>query len=120
MDGMLNSAFEKLNELLEVHKDHPLTTNYHFINDTKRLKETESKRRLEEILKKEFTQPNQKVAIDDINRLLSNMGRDNTPDMDMIAAEEAFNNMNAFYEVRLSLSRSLQISMPKLTQTRWR
>ncbi|RDL35917.1 Uncharacterized protein BP5553_06529 [Venustampulla echinocandica] len=102
MDEKLNSAYDKLNELLEVHKDHPLTTNYHFINNTKP-KDADSKKGLEETLKKEFTQPGQKMTIDEISRLLSNMSPNDAPDMDMIAAEEAFNNMNAFYEVAMNL-----------------
>jgi uncharacterized Fe-S cluster-containing protein len=68
MDRSLELAEEKLKELLEVHKDHPMTTNHEFIDNRRKLQ----KQRSEE---------------------------SPTTDMDLVAAEDAFDNMNAYYKV---------------------
>jgi hypothetical protein len=66
MEEKLSLAYSKLDELLEVHKDYPMTTNSQFINNSRKTRQDASKPDL---------------------------------DMDMVAAEEAFDNMNAYYEV---------------------
>jgi hypothetical protein len=66
MEEKMSLAYSKLDELLEVHKDYPMTTNSQFINNSRRPRQDASKLDL---------------------------------DMDMVAAGEAFDNMNAYYEV---------------------
>lgn len=95
----MTSAYEKLNELLEVHKDFPMTTNSQFINNSKTFKQDISKEMLEEAMRKTLLDPTQKVTVEDISRLLSTIGPASNLDMDLVAAEEAFDNMNAYYEV---------------------
>jgi len=97
MEEKLNAAFDKLDELLEVHKDFPMTTNSLFMSDSRHSRDDRSRKTLQEALTKGSLQPTQAISIDDISRLLAKM----TPqkDMDMVAAEEAFDNMNAYYEV---------------------
>jgi hypothetical protein len=68
MEKSLELAEEKLKELLEVHKDHPLTTNHDFIDNRRKL---QGQRSEEEPI----------------------------TDMDLVAAEDAFDNMNAYYKV---------------------
>jgi hypothetical protein len=53
----------------------------------------------EDMMKKGILQPGQNISVDEISRLLSTMKPRADLDMDMIAAEEAFDNMNAYYEV---------------------
>jgi hypothetical protein len=104
MEEKLSSAYDKLNELLEVHKDFPMTTNSHFIDKSKTLRQDNSKDKIEEAMKSGLLQPGQKVSIDEISRFLSTMAPTTNPDMDMVAAEEAFDNMNAYYEVSAILA----------------
>jgi len=99
MEEKLNSAYGKLDELLEVHKDFPMTTNSHFVNKSKTLREGNSKEKFEEAMKGFLMQPGQKISMDEVSRLLSTMIPATNMDMDMVAAEEAFDNMNAYYEV---------------------
>jgi hypothetical protein len=99
MEERLNFAYAKLDELLEVHKDFPMTTNSQFISKSKTIHQDNSKDQLEEAMRKSQLQPGQNVSIDDITRLLSTMTPAANLDMDMVAAEEAFDNMNAYYEV---------------------
>ena len=68
LEKSLELAEEKLKELLEVHKDHPLTTNHDFIDNRRKL---QGQRSEEEPI----------------------------TDMDLVAAEDAFDNMNAYYKV---------------------
>ena len=68
MDRSLELAEEKLLELLEVHKDHPMTTNHEFIDNRRKLQQQRSEESL-------------------------------STDMDLVAAEDAFDNMNAYYKV---------------------
>ena len=99
MEEKLNSAYGKLDELLEVHKDFPMTTNSHFVNKSKTLRQGNSEEQFEEAMKGFLIQPGQKIGIDEVRRLLSTMTPITNMDMDMVAAEEAFDNMNAYYEV---------------------
>lgn len=64
MEEKLNSSYGKLDELLEVHKDYPMTTNTNFIDNIKMPQKDKSK-----------------------------------TNMDLVAAEVAFCNMNAYYDV---------------------
>ena len=103
MEDKLTSAYAKLDELLEVHKDYPMTTNSHFVSSSKRPRQDNSQEQLEDAMNKALLQPGQKMGIQEINRLLSAMSAKADLDMDMIAAEEAFDNMNAYYEVHSHL-----------------
>jgi hypothetical protein len=96
MEEKLNSSYGKLDELLEVHKDYPMTTNSHFINNSKAPRQDNSNAELEVLVKKALSQP---ASVDEITRLLSAMNPKADLDMDMVAAEEAFDNMNAYYDV---------------------
>ena len=103
MEEKLNLAYSKLDELLEVHKDYPMTTNSHFVNHSRGYRtprQDSSKKTLESMLT-ERLQSRQDVSVDEIARMMSNMTTkaDLDMDMDMLAAEEAFDNMNAYYEV---------------------
>jgi hypothetical protein len=99
MEEKLNSAYNKLEELLEVHKDFPMTTNSHFINKSKTLRQDNSKEQFEDAMKKATQQLGQKATVEEISRFLSSITPKTNLDMDMVAAEEAFDNMNAYYEV---------------------
>jgi hypothetical protein len=99
MEERLNYAYSKLDELLEVHKDYPMTMNSQFINTSKETREGNKEQQLEDAMRQALIQPGQKVSIDEITRLLSTMNTKPNSDMDMVAAEEAFDNMNAYYEV---------------------
>jgi hypothetical protein len=68
MEKNLEVAMEKLKELLEVHKDHPLTTNHDFIKNRRKLQQ-----------QRDEEEP--------------------SANMDLVAAEDAFDNMNAYYKV---------------------
>lgn len=68
MEKSLELAKEKLNELLEVHKDHPLTTNHDFVDNRRKLQQLRSE-------------------------------EESSTNMDLVAAEDAFDNMNAYYKV---------------------
>jgi hypothetical protein len=98
MEEKLNLAYSKLDELLEVHKDYPMTTNYHFINTSKIPRQDSSKRNLEAMLKDRL-ESGQDVSVGEITRMMSTISTNPDLDMDMMAAEEAFVNMNSYYEV---------------------
>ena len=101
MEKRLGLANEKLAELLEVHKDYPITTNSLFVKSNKQRRQENVMKSIEERVKREFERPGQKVGVDEITRLLASMttATTSTMDMDMVAAEDALDNMNAFYEV---------------------
>lgn len=98
MEEKLNLAYSKLDELLEVHKDYPMTTNSHFISHS-RTSRQDSKENLESLLRSRL-QSGQDLSVDEIKKMMSSLTTKVDPDMDMVAAEEAFDNMNAYYEVR--------------------
>ena len=111
MSKKLESAYAKLDELLEVHKEHPLTTNHYFMDNRKKLQQKTGKEEIEERLKKEFAQPNQKLTVDDISRIVAAVNPNVNPDMDLVAAEDAFENMNAYYKVSNSYSTTLFLTI---------
>jgi hypothetical protein len=98
MEEKLNLAYSKLDELLEVHKDYPMTTNSHFINHSRTPRQDSSKKNLESMLRGRL-QSGQDVSVDEITQMMSTITTKADLDMDMVAAEEAFDNMNAYYEV---------------------
>lgn len=103
MEKRLQLAYDKLDELLEVHKEYPITTNTQFITNNQASQRNKNQRNLEDVMRQSLSTPGQKVNVDEISRMLSDTRLKIDFDMDMIAAEEAFDNMNAYYEV-LSIS----------------
>jgi len=103
MEERLNRAYGKLDELLEVHKDYPMTTNSHFISSSKASREENMKGQFKDVMKEAGIEAGQNVNVEEITRLFSTLGTQANLDMDMAAAEEAFDNMNAYYEVNRSL-----------------
>jgi hypothetical protein len=103
MAKKLGAANAKLDELLEVHKEHPLTTNHHFLDNRKKLQQKSTQDQLQEMLNREFNRPSDKLSAEDVSRLMSNLSTTVNPDMDMVASEDAFDNMNAYYEVAILL-----------------
>lgn len=101
MDECLRNARAKLDELLAVRERHPITTN-HYFRDT--VYEMRHKRR-EVSLRKEltalFAANKGRLEIEDIDDIISSTCPEVDPDMDVDAAEEVFDNMNAFYKVGL-------------------
>jgi hypothetical protein len=100
MEKRLDCAYAKLDELLEVHKDYPMTTNSHFISSSKESREVNQKAKIEDVMQQAQLDSGQKISIEEISRLLSTLSAKPNLDMDMVAAEEAFDNMNAYYEVK--------------------
>ena len=98
MEEKLNLAYSKLDELLEVHEDYPMTTNIHFIQKSKTPRLDHAKDELERKIKQQFA-GDQIVSIHDISRIMSSMKSTSSSEMDLVAAEEALDNMNSFYEV---------------------
>jgi hypothetical protein len=98
MEQKLKAAYNKLDELLEVHKEHPMTTNHYFIDNRKKRQQKNSKEEIEERLRREFKQPSQKLTVDDIARIVETITLEVSPDMDLVAAEDAFDNMMAYYK----------------------
>lgn len=118
MEEKLELTYTKLDELLDVHKDNPMTTNSNFINNSKKLRQNSVKDEFEERMKQEFSQPGRKVGMEEISRILSTIGQKANPDMDMVTAEEALDNMNTYYEVGdLSTNRT---TLTKLIYSRLR
>lgn len=113
MERRLSISYEKLDELLEVHKDHPMTTNSLFVNGAKQRRHESASKAIEERVKLRFQKAGQKVSADEITQFLSTLNASTTSnvDMDMIAAEDAFDHMNAFYEVNHRLP-SLDTMIP--------
>ena len=112
MERKLNAAYAKLDELLEVHKDYPMTTNSQFINNSKRSRQNQRKKEFERTIN-EAQKSGRNLTAKDISNLFSTTHIEVDSDMDMIAAEESFDNMNAYYEVwyyRLVLSSSSKLT----------
>jgi len=99
MEQKLDAANAKLDELLEVHKDEPMTTNHYFMDTRKELQRRKIKDELKGMLDRKLTKPNQKIGSEDISQIMSMIAPEVNPDMDMVAAEDAFDNMNAYYKV---------------------
>ena len=97
MEEKLDLAYSKLDELLEVHKDYPMTTNSQFKTKSKMPGQDSTKKILESVLGGKL-QSGQDVSVDEITRMISAITTKDF-DMDMVAAEEALDNMNAYYEV---------------------
>jgi len=102
MDENLNLAYSKLDDLLEVHKDYPMTTNSVFLSNSKKRRQDSSKEVLESMLNGR-SHPDKDLGVDEIAKMMSTITTKENLDMDMVAAEEAFDNMNAYYEIAINL-----------------
>ncbi|CZR52698.1 uncharacterized protein PAC_02575 [Phialocephala subalpina] len=100
MEEKLSLAYEKLAELLAVHEDQPMTTNTQFLSNSKINRPQKSDNELLKMIKDGDLEDADDA---EIAKLLSAWGKNDQTDMDMLAAEEAFDNMNAFYEVAITL-----------------
>lgn len=98
MEEKLNLAFSKLDELLDIHKEYPMTTNSHFLNQSRSPRRDISKKNLDSVLRNHL-QAGREVNIEELTQIISTMTSGADLDVDMVAAEEAFDNMNAYYEV---------------------
>jgi len=91
-------AYSKLEELLEVHKDYPMTTNSQFISHSRPPQQDPSMRDLESTLRARL-QTGHNMSVAEISQMLSNLNTKPDFDMDMVAAEEALDNMDSYYQV---------------------
>jgi hypothetical protein len=103
MDQRLKLAYEKLDELMAVHKEHPETRNHYFTDRYNALQRNRSEAKTTQVLEELF-QRRANVTEDDIPRLLILLRQNSEPDMDLVAAESTFNAMEAFYKVRQLLT----------------
>jgi hypothetical protein len=99
MKDKLDAAYGKLDELLEVHKEHPLTTNHNFLDNRKKLQQQDMKSQIQQKLKS-ISMPGNKLSVEDVTRLIENMDVEVDADMDMLAAAYAFDHMMAYYKVK--------------------
>ncbi|KFY24130.1 hypothetical protein V493_05413 [Pseudogymnoascus sp. VKM F-4281 (FW-2241)] len=102
MAQKLEAAYRKLDELLEVHKEHPLTTNHYFMDNRKKLQQKDTEDELQRVLKG-FAKDDEKVSVNVVSYLMKGLNSGVSPDMDMLAAEDAFDNMMAYYKVAMKL-----------------
>lgn len=101
MDGKLDLAYSKLGEVTAVYKDHPATLNHYFQENVVALQKARRNPSIEEKLRGIFSERS-KIYEQDIPLLMSAVQFEETSDMTRKAAEEIFDNMNAFYKVRAS------------------
>jgi hypothetical protein len=99
MDEKLDRAFSKLGELIAVYNDHPATLNNDFQENVVALQKARRDPLIEERLREIFSERST-ICKQDLPLLMSAMQFEEMPDMRRKAAEEIFENMNAFYKVR--------------------
>ncbi|KAL8663745.1 MAG: hypothetical protein Q9168_008039 [Polycauliona sp. 1 TL-2023] len=102
MDGKLDLAYSKLGEVTAVYKDHPATLNHYFQENVLALQKARRNPPIEEKLRGIFSERS-KIYEEDIPLLMSAMQFEETPDMTRKAAEEIFDNMNAFYKTAMKV-----------------
>lgn len=98
MDEKLDLSYSKLGELIAVYKDHPVTLNHYFQENVVALRKARRNPSIEEKLRGIFSDRST-IYKQDVPLLMSAMQSEETPDMNRKAAEEIFDNMNAFYKV---------------------
>ena len=101
MDEKLDLAYSKLGDLIAVYKDHPATLNPYFQENVFALQKARRNPSIEERLRGIFSERST-INEQDVPLLISTMQFEETPDMNRKAAEDIFDNMNAFYKVRAS------------------
>ena len=97
MEQWLKSAYAKLDELLEVHKEHPETRNHYFTDTYNALQRKRNAKRTTQVLQEAFRKRCD-MNENDIPQLLALLNDEDEIDMDLIAAESTFNAMQAFYK----------------------
>ncbi|MCJ1479574.1 hypothetical protein MMC13_008260 [Lambiella insularis] len=101
MEQRLTAAYEELEKLVAVHKEEPMTLNHYFLDNVKKRKQRDIKDDFEERLRKKFVEPDQTLSISDVAAIMASVNPGISPDMDLVAAEDAFDNMQAFYKVAM-------------------
>ncbi|KAI4226462.1 MAG: hypothetical protein LQ349_006877, partial [Xanthoria aureola] len=102
MDGKLDLAYSKLGEVTAVYKDHPATLNHYFQENVVALQKARRNPSIEEKLRGIFSERS-KIYEQDIPLLMSAVQFEETSDMTRKAAEEIFDNMNAFYKTAMKV-----------------
>lgn len=136
MEEKLDLSYRKLDELLEIHKEFPMTTNNDFMNripradnidagdestdedsdDDESVDEDRVDNQIAAVVKKHFSRPgNKTLNVNKIDRYLSTRKHRFRKDMDKVAAEEAFQTMTAYYDVCKSHSLLLYRTFPLTT-----
>lgn len=129
MEEKLNLAKDKLKELLDVHNEHPFTNNERFRDNRRSYQTSRSKKIVEQQLNDRVSHT---LTKGDIESLLSQLVISKNDDVDMVAAEDAYNNMNAYYNVgfltiqmlhflwKIAKRNRLQKSSSLIMSRRWR
>lgn len=99
MDECLRNARAKLDELLAVREKHPITTNDYFRDTVYKMRLKRHELSLTTRLSALFTRYGGQLKSDSIPVIISSIYPKVDQDMDVDAAEEIFDNMNAFYKV---------------------
>ena len=100
MDECLRNAHTKLDELLAVREKDPVTTNHYFRETVYKMRLERHNLSLTEKLSALFEENMGRLTTKDIPEIASITCPKVDPDMDVDAAEEIFDNVNAFYKVR--------------------
>ena len=103
MEQRLEAAYSKLRELTAVHQQAPMTTNHETLNFVRNnLRSSVSgdlKDKLED-LSQQSDGTEAPINAEDAAAILSLTGRNTSTQSDLVAAEDALDNMQAFYEVK--------------------
>lgn len=99
MDQFLRDAHAKLEELIAVRGKDPITTNHDFRDIVRKMRLDRNKPFLTQRIAELFTQYGGRLQQSQIPLIVSAIYPNVEPDMDTDAAEDLFDNMNAFYEV---------------------
>jgi Ca2+-binding EF-hand superfamily protein len=118
MEEKLHRAKEKLKELLDTHDEHPFTRNHYFMDNRKEIQRENTQKSIQERMVTDPAKSGRKVTEEDIVRIMSRSSPRTDTDMDLIAAEDAFDNMNAYYQVRYARNHVKQF-MRILNLRRW-
>ena len=93
----LKNANQKLGELLLVHKREPMTTNHYFYDTALRLKQQRMNTSFETSLKNQLTKLGS-IKANDVPAILAAANGAREVDMDRAAAEDALDDMRAYYK----------------------
>ena len=103
MEQRLEAAYSKLRELTAVHQQAPMTTNHETLNFVRNNLRSSISGDLEDKLQDLSQQSDGTQAAinaEDAAAILSLTGRNTNTQSDLVAAEDALDNMQAFYEVK--------------------
>jgi hypothetical protein len=99
MDRRLKSAYDKLDELMAVHKEHPETRNHYFTDRYNALQRNHSEAEVTKALERAF-ETRSRITEGEIPHLVAMIREKTEVDMDLVAARSTFNAMEAFYKAR--------------------